>query len=490
MGSTTSEDLITSIRLRVNAEKALQTHSHFLSDEKEPRALPVDMVYLTSCDMTREVTDAESYRELIETQLQSSCTSQLRTFSLCRVSEAKLAAECDLPLVLRSLPTNPNPANLSLDLCLVMDLTGSMGSWMDAAKTHLTGIVGSLQKETKVGKIRVSYIGYRDWKDEGRLVCHDFVPIATAEATLLPLMCEQRPSGGDDLEEDVLIAFHAALTDISWESDLRIMLHLADAPAHGYGQRGGGDRFKDGRCPDQKAPHLSLKETLTKLAGTKKVDLLFCRLDSYGNSNAKMESMFSEVYQDGPGFGILPMSEGAGKFKDAILSTLSTSMLQALTPTDVAGLQSFSGGTASSLLRVVNSSLRESIATVAAILSGDDDAKGEDDVVGLEGVTCAMDEDEEEEEEERGAESRTARDGLLETTARTNYERLMSELDADELQPVRLALGMALKRSVQEEAAAVLLGAGVTVQDLMALKYPAEIIQLMTDEGVKKLGQL
>ena len=89
----------------------------------------------------------------------------------------------------------------------------------------------------------------------------DFVPIAEAEETVLALMREQQPSGGNDLEENVLIAFHCALTDLAWESDVRIMLHMADAPAHGFGQCGGGDRFKNGRCPDQKAPHLNLEET-------------------------------------------------------------------------------------------------------------------------------------------------------------------------------------------------------------------------------------
>jgi hypothetical protein len=74
--------------------------------------------------------------------------------------------------------------------------------------------------------------------------------------------------------------------------------------------------------------------------------------------------------------------------------------------------------------------------------------------------------------------------------ARNNFERLLSELEADELQPVRLALGMSMKASMQEEAAAVLLASGVAVQDMIDMNYPAEIIQLMKNEGVKKLGQL
>ena len=476
-------------RLHVNATASLNAHNgcNDIADLKMTDSeinVPVDIMYLTTCDMAREVSNGDEYRNLIETELRNS-KSHIRTFSLCRVSEELQGDGVISPVdfVLRNVPPNPIPAELSIDLCLVMDLTASMGSWMAASKMHLANILASLKKETQVGKIRVSFLGYRDWEDTGRLVCHDFVDIGSVEDNLLPLMRHQMPSGGGDMEEDVLIAYHAALTNITWESDVRIMLHVADAPAHGYGDR--GDRFKDGRCPDQKAPHLSLKETLTRLADNKKVDLLFCRVDSYGSVNAKMERMFSDVYNDGPGFGVLPMSYGASKFKDAILSTLSSSLLQAMAPADVAGLQSFSGGTASSLQRVFNSSLRESIGGVKAKLSENDE---ESDIVGIEGVTCTMADDEDEDEEDYGLSAKKSLS--VPKASRNNFERLMDELEAEELQPVRLALGMTIKQSMHENAAEVLLASGVSVQDLIDMNYPEEIIHLMKNVAMQKLSQL
>ena len=49
-----------------------------------------------------------------------------------------------------------------LDLCLILDCTGSMYSWIARAKSTLSEIIDSVKKENPSLIARVCFIGYRD----------------------------------------------------------------------------------------------------------------------------------------------------------------------------------------------------------------------------------------------------------------------------------------------------------------------------------------
>ena len=66
----------------------------------------------------------------------------------------------------------------------------------------------------------------------------------------------------------------------------------------------------------------------------------------------------------------------------------------------------------------------------------------------------------------------------------------MIELDREDLCPVKMALGMSLAVSFQESAARSLLQAGLTVPDLVEMKYPREIIDVVVRTGVIMLSTL
>ena len=83
------------------------------------------------------------------------------------------------PRVPSSLP--PSPGDIVVDVCFLMDLTGSMGSWMSAAAAHLTGIMRELNAESKMGRINISFVGYRDYEDRGRVVVQPFLPASDVE---------------------------------------------------------------------------------------------------------------------------------------------------------------------------------------------------------------------------------------------------------------------------------------------------------------------
>jgi hypothetical protein len=465
----------------------------------------IDCLFLTLSSLQEVQGEMEQYSTMLNNlQHRPMTETTLRTLCIHRLIHT-YDADGTVPLVMRSTRPITDRSTVSLDLLLVMDLTGSMGAWMDQAKQHLTGIVNSLKEDTGIGEIRVGFVGYRDFGDEGRTVEHPFVPIARSEQVLTVIRAQQ-PSGGGDLPEDVLSAFTLARTNFSWNSDLRLMLFVADAPAHGYCAPS-QDYHRSGRCPDQAHPHLDLKETTIALADQCQVDLLFCKL---GPATQEMEELFQEIYGSG-GFGILPITSGTDSFRAAILATISSSILKVLAPENIDGLQTFAGATASSLFGTVNSSLRESLASIAKTFH--DDMEVVNDIVGEDGIDLGITGGEDDEEAEDDDENETGDDGETKievakgegektveapvkrtnpvtTSARTDYERIMSELNLEELVPVRLALGMPVDISLLDKSAEILFNAGVTVQDLHDQGYPEGIIEALTNSGLKKLGTI
>ena len=61
-----------------------------------------------------------------------------------------------------------------LEVCLMLDCTASMCSWIQRSKDTLKGIIKNIQHEHKNLTVRVSFVGYRDIGDHDRFSVHDF----------------------------------------------------------------------------------------------------------------------------------------------------------------------------------------------------------------------------------------------------------------------------------------------------------------------------
>ena len=55
----------------------------------------------------------------------------------------------------------------SLDLCLILDCTSSMSSWIVRSKDTLVQIIDTVKSENVGLKVRVGFVAYRDVKDYG-----------------------------------------------------------------------------------------------------------------------------------------------------------------------------------------------------------------------------------------------------------------------------------------------------------------------------------
>ena len=63
---------------------------------------------------------------------------------------------------LRALPRRSDAV---LDVCILMDCTGSMGAWMDACKRNLVAMIASLRKVLGLHTVRCAYVAYRDYDE-------------------------------------------------------------------------------------------------------------------------------------------------------------------------------------------------------------------------------------------------------------------------------------------------------------------------------------
>ena len=426
-----------------------------------------------------------------------------------------------------SLRPMPSRGAEIVDVCFILDLTGSMGRWIDQCKTHVSNVIRGLKADLAVGEVRVSFVGYRDWGERNsphapRVVVHEFVPLSRVDEVTAAIGREGANGGGDG-PEDVIIAIESALR-LEWRGDVRVAVFIADAPAHGYsGQGRGGDDFPAGLCPDQRTP---LPTLLGRLANEQGVDLLATKLNSYTDI---FYNMLAEQYPGGDGFGVLSLTDGAHKFKAAIMGALSEAVLSLIAPSaDAAGVQTFDGTTLSSLTATLSASLRESLDAAAAALRGPSAeeaaaaAAEHDEMVGdaasrlaaLEVELAAAeaaaadadgggggggdDDDVEMTAPEAVAEIReveAARETLAAARSRPaawiHASRLRAALEADELRPVRLALGLSLPtESLAVEAAAALLRAGVCVGDMQAKGYPAVFIDAMSAAGATLMKRI
>ena len=61
-----------------------------------------------------------------------------------------------------------------LDLCLILDCTASMGSWIERSKDTLKQIIDSVKSENKGLTVKVAFVAYRDIGEHNRFDIIDF----------------------------------------------------------------------------------------------------------------------------------------------------------------------------------------------------------------------------------------------------------------------------------------------------------------------------
>lgn len=172
--------------------------------------------------------------------------------------------------------------NSSIDIVIVMDCTGSMGSWIEAAKSTSLSTVQRLRQAAPNAKFRLGFVGYRDHGDSDAIIT---VPLTDDVAACEARLRSVGADGGGDTCEDMAGGLHAAV-NLDWHDaaftagrDTRIVIVVADAPPHGADMH---DVMYDDNWPRVDPAGRSsstLRQLVRDLAG-KSVDMYFMKINS------------------------------------------------------------------------------------------------------------------------------------------------------------------------------------------------------------------
>jgi hypothetical protein len=145
-----------------------------------------------------------------------------------------------------------------LDLVFCVDVTSSMGPFIEAARTHMVNILSALAAPAEAD-LRVGLCGYRDYTDYSMPVLEKFPLTTDLEAMNEKLHSLQAisPADNSDAAEAVFAALLNSL-DLGWRPHAyRVMILVGDAPPHGCGAD--AEPYPD-RWPERDPSGCSLEE--------------------------------------------------------------------------------------------------------------------------------------------------------------------------------------------------------------------------------------
>jgi len=179
-----------------------------------------------------------------------------------------------------------------LDLCLIMDCTGSMSSWIEHCKETLHKVIDATVARDPECKVRTAFVGYRDFSDQSSLFSiHDFSYDAEA---VKKFIFGVQAKGGGDWPEDVQGGLRKAL-DLSWSSlddSVKLAVFIADAPAHGKKYYAG---HKHDDFPEGNPAGLTLEDMMKEMSDRE----ILVSLYQLNNDNETMYDIMKKAHAQG-----------------------------------------------------------------------------------------------------------------------------------------------------------------------------------------------
>lgn len=234
-----------------------------------------------------------------------------------------------------------------LDICFVMDCTGSMQPWIEASKQTIKEMIHALPAEEE--HKRVAFVGYRDFGDG---------PAQTLGFTervedIIRFIDGQHAFGGGDAAEDVAGGLADALAQ-NWVSQTRTLVLIADAPCHGKQYQ--PNAYASDDYPDGDPTGLSMTHLL-RTCRTSGIDFTFVQLTSEMD---RMQRELQQVYESTAGpeninkfelrdlrqinqeaGGMAAMGDGRAEHVNQMLSAAVTPTIQASYQNQQSGQQMY-----------------------------------------------------------------------------------------------------------------------------------------------------
>ncbi|MEO2012627.1 MAG: vWA domain-containing protein, partial [Pirellulaceae bacterium] len=145
---------------------------------------------------------------------------------------AFLATSLSAFVVVAAESVKARAAAPQVEVCFVLDTTGSMGNLIQGAKDKIWSIANELASAKPTPSIKFGLVAYRDRNDD--YVTKVFNLTDDIDALYEHLMAFQA-KGGNDTPESVNQALHDAVTLMKWSEGrkvLKLVFLVGDAPPH------------------------------------------------------------------------------------------------------------------------------------------------------------------------------------------------------------------------------------------------------------------
>ena len=176
---------------------------------------------------------------------------------------------------------------VTLDLAFIMDITGSMKSFLQMAKDKIIGMIDNIKNKCGSVDVNLGFVGYRDYLDSN----HEYLTVQLNKNTqeVRDYISKVEVGGGSDCE-DMPGGLNIAL-NFDWSGKSRFAILIADVPCHGkqYHELEGFDKYPNG---DKKYDIIKIVEGFAK----KNISLMCLNIT---DKTIKLYNNFVDYYQKG-----------------------------------------------------------------------------------------------------------------------------------------------------------------------------------------------
>ena len=205
----------------------------------DPNHLPKALMQFYCGESTVVVPESE-IKYQIEEESSIDCNGEKLT-SLEMIWRKKLALVYEkqventrVALDLEMRPIHSKCNTMNIDLCFVMDTTGSMGSHITSAKKYVVQMTNDIKKNVEINsgkttKLRIAYVSYKIRGDPGHL---ENQPFTEDVSQVHNLLSKVRASGGSCVSppyEDKYDGMTTAMS-LNWEGAVKFFVLIADMP--------------------------------------------------------------------------------------------------------------------------------------------------------------------------------------------------------------------------------------------------------------------
>ena len=118
------------------------------------------------------------------------------------------------------------------DIIYMIDASGSMGNYLEAAKDQCINISNELKSKFNNYNFQFGGIFYRDPIDS-KNDKNEMFDLTSNVPELRIFISQMKATGGGDLAEDWVGGYDLAVNKIKWRNGIRLIIHICDADAHG-----------------------------------------------------------------------------------------------------------------------------------------------------------------------------------------------------------------------------------------------------------------